>query len=80
MSIITLLSNAHTPPPEGKVYYFEGDLNQMMKAAEIAAETFGIEVDFAGGQPYVKTKEDFDKVVQYMILNKIEGYWNYKKD
>ena len=59
------LSNAHTPAPSGKFYTFEGDLCQMSKAANVA-RNLGMKVGYAGGLPYVESKEDFDRVVQYI--------------
>ena len=72
------LSNAHTPAPSAEFYTFEGDLCQICEAANVAMR-LGMEVGYAGGLPYVKSKEDYDKVVQYIIEHKIEGYWNYTK-
>ena len=78
VGITALISNAHTQVPSGKFYTFEGDLCQMAKAASVARE-LGIKVGYAGGLPYVEFKEDYDKVVQYIIVHRVEGYWHYTK-
>lgn len=75
--VAALLANAHAPMPSEDLYFFEGDLCQMAKAAQTARQ-LGVEVGVAGGVPYVSSKEDFNKVVQYIIDNQIEGYWHYK--
>lgn len=75
--VADLLSKAHEPAPEEKVFYFEGDLCQMAKAANVA-ETLGISTGVAGGIPYVKSKEDFDRVTTYMKIHKVDGYWHYE--
>lgn len=76
--VAALLANAHAPMSSKESYFFEGNLCQMAKAAQTARQ-LGIEVGVAGGLPYVVSKEDFNKVVQYIIDNQIEGYWHYKK-
>ncbi len=75
--VAALLANAHTPIPSEDFYLFEGDLCQMSKAAQVARQ-LGFEVGVAGGLPYVSSKEEFNKVVQYIIDNRIEGYWHYR--
>ena len=74
--VAVLLANAHQTVPSGKKYYFEGDLNQMSKAFTTASK-LGCEVGIDGGFPFVKSKEDYDRVVNYIVDNKIEGYWHY---
>ena len=77
--VAALLANAHTPTPSEELYFFEGDLCQMAKAAQVGRQ-LGVEVGVAGGVPYVTAKEEFDKVVQYIIDNRIDGYWHYNKE
>ena len=77
--VAALLANAHTPPPTGEFYTFDGDLCQMSKAAEVARK-LGIKTGVTGGIPYVMSKKDFDKVVKYIVDNQVEGYWNYNKE
>lgn len=77
--VAALLANAHTPMTAKEAYFFEGDLCQMAKAAEVARQ-LGFEVGVAGGLPYVNSKEEHKKVVQYIIDNRIEGYWHYDKE
>lgn len=79
IGVAALLANAHAPKPSEDLYFFEGDLCQMAKAAQTARQ-LDIEVGVAGGLPYVVSKEDFNKVVQYIIDNQIEGYWHYVKE
>lgn len=77
--IMELLANANSSSDyKGKKFYFEGDLNQMSIAKGIASN-LGISTGINGGLPFVKSKEDFDRVVKYLIDHKIEGYWLYKK-
>ena len=76
--VAALLANAHKTVPSGKKYYFEGDLCQMSEATKVAG-ILGIEVGINGGLPFVQSKEDYDKVVKYIVDNQIEGYWHYKK-
>ncbi|MBQ2917213.1 MAG: hypothetical protein IJE59_03435 [Clostridia bacterium] len=78
VGITASISNAHTPAPSGEFHTFEGDLCQMSKAANVA-RNLGMKVGYAGGLPYVQSKEDYDKVVQYIIEHKVEGYWHYTK-
>ena len=75
--VAALLANAHKTMPSGKRYYFEGDLCQMAEAARVA-ERLGIKTGINGGLPYVSTKEEYDRVVKYIVDNHIEGYWHYK--
>ena len=75
--VAALLANAHESMPKGEHYFFEGDLCQMAKAAEVA-RNLGIETGIGGGLPYVSSKEEYDKVVKYIVDNQIEGYWHYQ--
>ena len=50
-----------------------------MSEATKVAGILGIEVGINGGLPFVQSKEDYDKVVKYIVDNQIEGYWHYKK-
>ena len=75
--VAALLANAHKTSASEKYYYFEGDLCQMAKAASLA-EQLGIKTGINGGLPFVSTKEDYDKVVNYIVINKVEGYWHYE--
>lgn len=77
--VAALLANAHTPMRSKEFYFFEGNLCQIAKTAEVA-RNLGFEVGVAGGLPYVSSKEEFNKVVQYIIDNRIEGYWHYDKE
>lgn len=60
----------------GERHYFEGDLNQMRVAREVA-RMLEVVPQIDGGLSYVETKEDYDTVVNYIIDNRIEGWWNY---
>ena len=75
--VAALLANAHQTVPSGKKYYFEGDLCQMAEASCVAGR-LGIKIGINGGLPFVSSKEDYDKVVKYIVDNQIEGYWHYK--
>ena len=57
-------------------HYFEGDLNQMRVAREVA-RMLGVVTQIDGGLSYVETKEEYDTVVKHIIDNRIEGWWNY---
>lgn len=75
--VAELLANAHsTPSDRGKKFYFQGDLCQMAKASSVASQ-LGISTGINGGIPYVSSQKDFDTVKQYLINNRIEGWWNY---
>lgn len=74
--VVALLANAQAPIPNDDFYTFDGDLCQMAKAAKVATD-LGFEVGYVGGIPYVVSKDEYNKVVQYIIEHKIEGYWNY---
>ena len=76
--VLDLVSAPDTPKPPDNFYTFEGDLCQMLAAAKVARD-LGFKVGVVGGYPYVLLKEEYDKVVQYIIDNQIEGYWHYKK-
>lgn len=72
-----LLSNAkNSSNYNGVRYSFKGDLNQMSIAAAVAS-IFEIDVIIDGGIPFVKSKDDFDKVVKHLIDQKLEGWHNY---
>lgn len=75
--VAALIANAHQKVPSGKKYYFEGDLDQMSKAASVAGR-LGIQTGINGGLPFVQSKDDYDKVVKYIVDNQIEGYWHYQ--
>jgi hypothetical protein len=60
----------------GDKFFFKGDLNQMSKAVDVCKE-LSITYDFDGGLPFVTSKEAQQKVIQYLIDHKIEGWWNY---
>ena len=77
--VAALLANAHTPMLSEELYFFEGDLCQMAKAAQVARQ-LGFEVGVAGGWPYVTSEAEYNKVVRYIIDNRIEGYWHYDKE
>lgn len=75
--VMELLANAHsTPSDRGEKFYFRGDLCQMSKASSIASQ-LGISTGINGGIPYVSSKKDFETVTQYLINNRIEGWWHY---
>ena len=75
--VAALIANAHQTVPAGKKYYFEGDLSQMSKAASVAGQ-LGIEVGINGGLPFIQSKDDYDKVIKYIVDNQIDGYWHYQ--
>ena len=75
--VVGLLANAKsTSSFRGERYYFDGDLCQM-SAAQIVADSLGIQTGIEGGCPFVMSKEDFDSVKQYLINNRIDGWWHY---
>ena len=76
MTLEDLFANVQTKSPEGEFFTFEGDLNQMLTAANTAIK-LGIKPGIAGGLPYVRSREDFDRVIEYIVDNHIEGYWHY---
>ena len=73
-----LLANAHTESSSKKCYFFEGDWCQMFEATKVA-EKLGIEVKVKGGLPYIESEDGFKKVIQYILMYKISGYWHYQK-
>lgn len=60
----------------GPRFYFTGDLNQL-GIALTATITLGIDVTINGGIPFVKSKEEFDKVKKYLIEQKLDGWHHY---
>lgn len=74
--VIALIASAHKKLPEGS-YIFKGDICQMDVAAQVATR-LGIEVGYAVGYSYVKTKEDYDSVVKYITEHHEPGYWHYQ--
>ena len=76
--VAALLAKAHQTVPSVKKYFFEGDLSQMSKAFNVAIK-LGCKAEIDGGLPFVKSKEDYDRVVNYIVDNKIEGYWHYNQ-
>ena len=75
--VAALIANAHQTEPSDEKFYFEGDLNQMSKAASVAGK-LGIKTEINGGLPFVQSKDDYDKLVKYIVDNQIEGYWHYQ--
>lgn len=78
LGVCDLLTTPDTPNPPEDFFLFEGDLCQMLDAANVARK-LGIETGTIGGRPYVRLKEEYAKVVQYIVDNKIAGYWHYEK-
>lgn len=78
LGVCELLTTPDTPNPPEDFFLFEGDLCQMLKAAKVAKD-LGIETGVVGGMPYVRLEEEYNRVVQYIVDNKIEGYWHYTK-
>lgn len=75
VGVTTLIANAKKKIPEG-AYTFKGDMCQMATALSVA-EDLGLSAGTAGGYSYVYNKEDFDKVVEYLKDNQINGFWLY---
>lgn len=73
--VIALIASAHKEIPEGS-YTFMGDIFQMDVAAQIACR-LGIKVSYAEGYSYVSSKEEYDRVVKYIIENHESGYSHY---
>ena len=61
---------------EGEKFCFKGDLCQMSKAKKVA-QNLSIEVQVTGGIPFVMNQQDYDTVTQYIIDNRIDGWWHY---
>lgn len=78
LGVCDLLTTPDTPDTPEDIFVFEGDLCQMLDAANVARK-LGIETGVIGGMPYVRLKEEYDKVVKYIVDNKISGYWHYEK-
>lgn len=76
IGVATLIANAQKKIPEG-AYTFKGDMCQMAEALGVAQEKLGLDAGTAGGYSYVYNKEDFDKVVEYLKNNQINGFWLY---
>lgn len=75
--VVELLANAHsTSSFRGERYYFKGDLCQMSTAKRVAG-SLGIQTGIEGGLPFVMSEEDFDRVKEHLISNRIEGWWHY---
>ena len=70
LGVCDLLTTPDTPNPPEDFFLFD--------AANVARK-LGIETGTIGGRPYVRLKEEYDKVVQYIVDNKIAGYWHYEK-
>jgi len=75
--VVGLLANAHAKSSfRGKRYYFKGDLCQMFVAKRVA-DLLGVPTDIEGGLPFVMSQESFDSVKEYLIFNRVEGWWHY---
>jgi hypothetical protein len=61
---------------KGEMFTFKGDLCQMSAAASVASQ-LGLKLHYKDVYPFVTSKEDFDKVVQHLISNKIDGWHHY---
>lgn len=76
LGVATLMSYATEPIPKGAIC-FKGDLNQMAEAIEVA-HFIGVEAGMGGGYSFVYTQEDYEKVIDRIIKDRIPGYWLYK--
>ncbi len=77
LGVAGLLASAHsTSSFKGERYFFRGDLCQMSSAQRVAS-LLGIQTGIEEGIPFAMSKEDFDCVKEYLISNRIEGWWNY---
>lgn len=75
--VVGLLANAHSKSSfRGTRYYFKGDLCQMSTAQRVA-NSLGIQTDIEGFLPFVLSQEDFNRVKEYLIHNRVEGWWHY---
>lgn len=75
--VVGLLANANsTSSFKGTRYYFKGDLCQKSVAKKVA-DSLGIKTGMEGCLPFVMSQEDFDRVKEYLILNRLEGWWHY---
>lgn len=75
--VVGLLANANKRSSfKGEKYFFTGDLNQMSIARGVAVK-LGIQIDTDGGIPFVMSNEDYEKVTQHIVDNRIEGWWHY---
>lgn len=78
--VLDLLANANKRSSfTGSKYFFKGDLNQRYQAQSVA-QKLGIDTDIESGLPFVMSKEDYQKVTQHIINNRIEGWWHYVSD
>lgn len=58
-------------------FFFLGDLSQIFQAVNVAGQ-LGIEIGIIGEDtPYVGSLEEFERIKQFIVENKIDGYWNY---
>jgi hypothetical protein len=74
--VAALITNAQKKLPEGSIT-FAGDMAQMAAAANVAEE-LGIKFGMAAGFAYVTNQSDFQRVVDYLIEHKINGYHHYQ--
>lgn len=75
--VLGLLSNAgNVSSYEGKKFTFKGDLCQMSSAAGVASK-LGLKTGYDDVYPFVTSEEDFNKVIQHMISNRIDGWHHY---
>lgn len=76
-SIYDLLANAHTESTfKGEKYFFHGDLCQMSTALQVA-NSLGLETGIEKGLPFVLSLNDYNCVKDYLISNRINGWWHY---
>lgn len=75
--VLGLLSNAgKVSAYEGKKFNFKGDLCQMSAAADVASK-LGLKFGYDDVYPFVTSEEDFNKVIQHIISNRIDGWHHY---
>ena len=75
--LIDILSNAQVKSSyTGTKYFFEGDLRQKAEAMK-ASGVLKIIIEQDYGMPFVKSDEDFQKVIAYIVSNKINGWHHY---
>ena len=62
-----------------KRYYLQGDLTQKSIVME-KAELLGIITWNEGGTPYVTSKEEFNRLKNYLVEERVPGWWHYVSD
>ncbi|OPH61783.1 hypothetical protein BC351_00655 [Paenibacillus ferrarius] len=63
-------------------FFLDGDLNQLaIQKNCLETQCKGFKLNFESGfPPCLDSQEEYDRAVSCIWMDKVEGWWNYKRD